>query len=74
MSSSGTLGLSVTHPTKKGQVEKQRVSSSGGTVAKGEAGMGQEKGLIPMRLGKRDFSDLGDLWLNHVWKKAFKPC
>lgn len=40
----------------------------------GKAGMGQVKGLIPMRLGNTDFSDLGGLWLNYVWNAAFEPC
>lgn len=36
--------------------------------------MGQVKGLIPMRLGNTDFSDLGGLWPCCVWKGGFKPC
>lgn len=32
-------------------------------LAMGKAGMGQVKGLIPMRLGNTDFSDLAQLCL-----------
>lgn len=38
------------HSAPKDQVEKEKLSSSHGTAGCGDAGMGQEKGLVPMRL------------------------
>lgn len=67
------FGLCMSHPAKKRQVEKERLSSSGSRSgwAKSRKGL-QVKGLIPMRLGSRDFSDLGSLWPYCVWEEAFK--